>query len=131
MDWQRLSDAVISRRIELGYGTRQAFARATGITSRTIGDIEKYRKASYGQSTLAQIEQTLRWAPGSIRAVLAGGDPTPVAGLGGRSHQLAVEVDMLLRDDSRLTEKERQRLAIVVDAAIAPYRSRTDPPTRG
>ena len=37
-DWQRLADYVVARRVELGMRDRRAFAEATGVTERTLGN---------------------------------------------------------------------------------------------
>jgi hypothetical protein len=83
--WQRLGRALERRRGELGYGFRQRgrFTRERGggrISIKTISRLEKGERASYPQATLGAAETIYRWAPGSIEAVLRGGDP----------HQLAV-----------------------------------------
>jgi len=72
-DWQRLSDYVIARRVELGMRDRRAFAEVTGVTERTLGKLENGQRVS--PSTLAMVENHLGWAPGSCRRILAGGEP--------------------------------------------------------
>src|SRR6266700_1755721 len=62
-DWERLGDYVIARRIALGMRDRRALAAATGVTASTLGAVENH----------------LRWAPGSCRRVLAGGEPVSPA----------------------------------------------------
>ena len=37
-DWRRLADYVVARRVELGMRDRRAFAEATGVTERTLGN---------------------------------------------------------------------------------------------
>lgn len=75
MDWGRLAKAVIARRVELGATTRQALAESSGLSARTLSDIENARRTSYDPATLVRLEQALRWPPGSAQAVLAGDDP--------------------------------------------------------
>ena len=59
----------------LGFRNRTDFASSLQFTIRTLADIEHgVRKASAG--TYAILENTLGWAPGSIDAILAGGEPT-------------------------------------------------------
>ncbi|HEX3783697.1 MAG TPA: hypothetical protein VHX38_28880 [Pseudonocardiaceae bacterium] len=73
-DWVRLADYVINRRAELGYGGQEALADAAGFSVKTVTRIEGGTAVS--SSTLGKLERGLRWMPGSVRAVLAGGLPT-------------------------------------------------------
>lgn len=79
-EWQRLAELLTARRVELNdaWRTRQQFCRDTGAEYRIIHDLENAKRTNYSSSTLAIIERAYRWQPGSIRAVLDGGDPTPV-----------------------------------------------------
>jgi hypothetical protein len=71
---ERLGHHIVSRRVALGYRNRTDLADSLQFTVRTLSDIENgIRKASPG--TYAMLENKLGWAPGSIDAVLAGGDP--------------------------------------------------------
>jgi len=76
-DWERLGDYVVARRIALGMRDRRALAAVTGVTDRTLGKLENGRRVS--ASTLGAVENHLRWAPGSCRRVLAGGEPVSPA----------------------------------------------------
>jgi hypothetical protein len=70
----RLGHHVVSRRVALGYRTRTDLANSLKFTVRTLADIENgVRKASPG--TYAMLENKLGWAPGSVDAILAGGEP--------------------------------------------------------
>lgn len=83
--WERLGQLLINRRVELGYKTRAAFARAHNLKhDRGISDIENHARKNFSPSTIAAFEQQYEWEPGSIAAVLAGGDPTPRESAGGR-----------------------------------------------
>lgn len=79
-EWQRLAELLTARRVELNdaWRTRQQFCRDTGAEYRIVHDLENAKRTNYSGSTLALIERAYRWQPGSIRAVLDGGDPTPV-----------------------------------------------------
>lgn len=44
---------------------------------RTLSDLEGGRRDRYEAGTLAAVEATLGWKPGSISTVLGGGDPAP------------------------------------------------------
>ncbi|MGV2384200.1 MAG UNVERIFIED_CONTAM: helix-turn-helix transcriptional regulator [Thermobifida fusca] len=72
---ERLAQAVEARRGELGLSLREVAERA-GITGETLRAV---RRGSNEPSQLTKrgIERALRWAPGSVDAILAGGDPTP------------------------------------------------------
>jgi hypothetical protein len=70
----RLGHHIVSRRVALGYRNRTDFAKSLQFTVRTLSDIENgVRKASPG--TYAMLENKLAWAPGSIDAILSGGEP--------------------------------------------------------
>jgi hypothetical protein len=71
----RLARLVQARRVTLGMLTQGALSEATGISSRTIGRLE--RVGEIGPNAARRVEVALGWAPGSIDDVLAGGDPTP------------------------------------------------------
>jgi hypothetical protein len=71
---ERLGHHIVSRRVALGYRNRTDLANSLQFTVRTLSDIENgVRKASPG--TYAMLENKLGWAPGSIDAILAGGEP--------------------------------------------------------
>src|SRR5215470_9823939 len=71
---QRLGRHVVSRRVALGFRTRTELANSLMFTVRTLADIENgVRHASAG--TYAMLENKLGWAPGSVDAILAGGEP--------------------------------------------------------
>jgi hypothetical protein len=73
--WDRLAEYVVRRRVELGYKNRPALVANSSIGLRTLGDIETGRRTSYDRSTIAAIEDALRWRSGSVAAVLEGGEP--------------------------------------------------------
>jgi transcriptional regulator with XRE-family HTH domain len=75
-DWQRLADYVISARIAAGHETTRAFARATGITERTLGKLENAQPV--GPETLAVVAKTVGWTPDSPRRILGRGEPEPL-----------------------------------------------------
>lgn len=77
-DLVRLGQYVMSRRVALGHKHRVALANVLSITDRTLADIENgVREASGG--TYALLENKLGWKPGSVTAILGGGEPTEVA----------------------------------------------------
>lgn len=81
--WKRLGELLVARRVDLGHPRRLTWARdVLGLSNDRIqSDLENGRRSNYDNATLAQVEQQYQWAPGSIRAVLGGGDPTPIGGL--------------------------------------------------
>ncbi|HWF83049.1 MAG TPA: hypothetical protein VN695_20930 [Streptosporangiaceae bacterium] len=81
--WLRLGRVLERRRGELGYGFRQRdrFVRECGggrISVKTISRLEKGQRGSYPESTIGTIEAMYKWSPGSVEAVLAGGDPNVI-----------------------------------------------------
>lgn len=85
--WQpsakRAGDAVLRRREARGYKTRGQFAKATGLTIKTLGEIERGVRPSYNKSTYATLDRVLQWEPGTFEALLSGGgapetEPEPV-----------------------------------------------------
>lgn len=77
--WRRLGRLLVQRREDLGYRRAVGFVRANGLKHRRIiDDLEKGRRDNYFGSTLADAERLYGWMPGSIAAVLVGGDPTPI-----------------------------------------------------
>lgn len=78
-DWVRLGRAILNRRVELGYETREKFASNLGMSARLLGDVENAKRSSYGPATLVRVERALSWEPGSCHAILDGAEPTPLA----------------------------------------------------
>jgi hypothetical protein len=76
-DWNRLASFVVSARVAAGYKERRAFARAIGVTERTLGKLENGYSVS--APTLASVEQGVGWKPDSARRVLHGGEPDTVS----------------------------------------------------
>lgn len=65
--------------MELGGRNRSQWARELGATNdRIFSDLEAARRTNYEQDTYIWVEQCYQWTAGSIAAVLAGGDPTPL-----------------------------------------------------
>lgn len=81
--WLRLGNLLERRRGELGYGFRQRarFVRERGagrISVKTISRLEKGERDSYPESTIGTIEAMYQWSPGSVEAVLTGGEPNVI-----------------------------------------------------
>lgn len=130
-DWKRLAEHVIRRRVAIGYQHRRAFAAAIKVTDRTLSKLEEGEPV--GRNTLAAVEVGLRWKPGSMDAVLEGGEPTPaVEELDGSScsaERVAAnaarrldateylrEHSIFIEDGSRFSVEQLEALAAVVHA---------------
>ncbi len=73
-DWKRLAGYVRERRDELGL-TQEQVAAAGGPSTATLRLIETSAQSEYRAKSLRQLEDALRWRSGSVRAILAGGEP--------------------------------------------------------
>ena len=82
---------VSQRRGQLGYGYRQrgTFLRDSGVnlSVKTIARLERGERDAYPDATVSMIERIYRVQPGSIEAVLRGGELTPLAQDGGRRYE--------------------------------------------
>jgi transcriptional regulator with XRE-family HTH domain len=76
-DWTSVGVAVRAARTAR-WRRREDFARATGLSTRLISDLERGRRDNYSDETKALIENTLLWEPGSLDRVAAGGQPRQV-----------------------------------------------------
>lgn len=75
-NWQRLADAIVARRAELGLTQMQVATRGDFSLDR-VQALEGAKRTSYRAGTLAALERALDWAPGSVERILQGGDPSP------------------------------------------------------
>jgi transcriptional regulator with XRE-family HTH domain len=73
---ERLDEAMRQRRVQLGLSWED-IAAAADITS---AHLRRIRTGQYlpRDTTAAKLERAFRWSAGSIDAVLAGGEPTPL-----------------------------------------------------
>lgn len=121
MQWQKLAQAVIDRRVELGHRTREAFAEATGLSRRLLSDIERARRDNYDRVTFARLEQALEWRSGRVLDILRDDDPST----DDESYEVLVgEVARLLDRGSPLPTHERRWFAGVLDLLAGRYRRR-------
>jgi transcriptional regulator with XRE-family HTH domain len=72
---QRLDRLMDARRLELGLRWKR-LADDAGISQQTMLQLRKGHTVS--DLTITRAERALEWAPGSISAILDGGDPTPL-----------------------------------------------------
>lgn len=112
--WQRLGSRLMHRRIELGFRTRKDFQLAIGARNsgerRTVLDIENGNRENYAAATIAWIEHIYQWAPGSVEAVLSGGEPTPADETSHAARQVRQHVEESIRDDRVLTRRDKELL---------------------
>ncbi len=73
--WQRLGIKLTADRVRRGHRSLSALALATGLSQSTLDNLVHARKTSYDPATLAALEQTLGWKPGSVERVLNGLEP--------------------------------------------------------
>ena len=78
-DWQRLAALVSERRGDLGL-TQEEVRAAGGPSTATQRLIEGGHQSRYQPRILAALETGLKWQRGSVRRILAGGDPLPLPG---------------------------------------------------
>jgi transcriptional regulator with XRE-family HTH domain len=74
-EWKRLGQIVRAERVRLGYHSVANFAKAAGLSSTTVDNIENARKTSYRPDSVGALELALGWRSGSVELVLAGQDP--------------------------------------------------------
>lgn len=74
---KQLGEHVRAAREALGYRSRDAFADAANVGTRSIAAVERGEQA--GWKVLTAIERALRWPTGSISAYLEGNAGLPVA----------------------------------------------------
>lgn len=93
-DATRLSEAMERRRLELRMKWTQVAERAD-LSQAGLGAIRRGER-SPSPLTRARIEHALEWAPGSVDAILAGGDPiTSAAGVSDVVRELLAERNQL------------------------------------
>ena len=74
-NWSHLGGLVRERRTELGL-TQAELQSVGGPSPATLYLIEAGRRGSYRPQVLRRLERALGWRAGSVRRVLAGGQPT-------------------------------------------------------
>lgn len=128
-DWAALARAVTDRRVELGHRTLRSFAAASGLSTKTLGEIEGAKRSSYDRATLAQIEQALRWPAGTVVAVLRGANATEGAAVYVEEleaalnpqplHPLAAELNTVLGPGSPLSDDAKGTVSEWVHRVLA------------
>ena len=74
--YERLDAAISQRRLERGLSWGELAAQL-GVSESALRNIRRGRNEP-SELTARRIEDALRWEPGSVGAVLNGGDPTPI-----------------------------------------------------
>lgn len=76
--WARLAAAIRAAREAKGL-TQEALAELAGVAEGSVQNLEDpKRRPSRTPQSLAKVEPHIGWAPGSGRAVVYGGEPTPL-----------------------------------------------------
>lgn len=68
----RLGERIITERSRR-WRTREDFAKATGLSTRLLSDLETGRRSRYQPATLATVEAALGWSPGTCERLAQGG----------------------------------------------------------
>ena len=71
LNWEHLGDQVRRRRQVLGIKQNEI----PGVGTATMSHIENAKQDAYKDFVLAALERGLKWKPGSVDSVLAGGEP--------------------------------------------------------
>lgn len=100
-----LAAAVRTRREELDLSQLDVWQRG-GPSNTTLTEIENGRTSNLTRTTARKLDAALQWAPGSAKAVWAGGEPTPLA----REGMNYDELEAAVRNG---TADEAQRAAIL------------------
>lgn len=106
-DWARLAIAIRERREALGI-SRQQLADSAGVALETIKNLEGRRTPKRIPSSVPMVEQGLGWAPGSARAILAGGGPT----------EAPVEADVTFERNTETTDEAATWRSAVFEAFV-------------
>lgn len=127
----RVGRYVLNRRVALGYIHRIDLANDLPITDRTLADIEHgVREASPG--TYAVLENKLGWAPGSIDAVRAGGEPVEAQPVPAQRQQHQhQQQQQLSAATSQLETVPTEDLLLELRRRIVRDHSKWDGPDRG
>jgi transcriptional regulator with XRE-family HTH domain len=104
-----LARRVRARRVELGLSVRAA-AQAAEMDRNTWSYLEDGTKKT-AEFKYAGIERALQWEPGSVTAVLEGGEPTPITAPVETDDDEEIE---LVRGDKKLTPEMRERIIALI-----------------
>ncbi|MGC5027403.1 hypothetical protein ACLQ3K_21865 [Tsukamurella sp. DT100] len=114
MDWERLGNEVAARRVQLRL-TQQQVQERGGPSATKQRELENGRTSVLSASKRRDLERALDWQPGSVEAILDGGDPTP-ARLGEGLAAL-IPVGMDRREESLLLPSSKGNPEYIQQAA--------------
>lgn len=117
-DWERVSEAIVRRRMELNITIVQA-AKRVKMSPATWGEVENHEKTRYRADTLRKIALALEWPTDHLLNVLRSSPPDTeqriaileeaqaatsleISQLGGNLTQLARQVEQLVQRLDRL-----------------------------
>lgn len=66
----QLSDAIVRRRVEMGFRSGRALALEAGLDYRTVSRLESCRSDVVSRTTLAVLELTLHWPAGYLMGII-------------------------------------------------------------
>lgn len=104
---QRLSDAILRRRVELGIRSARSLGEETGLDYRTITGLEGARRDQVSRTTLAVLEMHLQWPAGYLSALLKQ-----------EGWRKSVELQVPSNADERDVEQARRIAQASFDAAL-------------
>lgn len=116
-EWSRLATLLLHRRVQLGFPNRARFVRDRDLTqsqARVLLDMERGNRRNFSDATKAVMEQAYKWTPGSIDAVLAGGDPTPVQPIKVQELSTSAGVRVVAAGIETLTDPDEVRATIEI-----------------
>lgn len=113
--WKRVGEHLVARRVELGHPRRASFLRSKNAVKfeRIAGDLEGAVRDNYDPGSLATAEHLYEWRTGSIRAIRAGGEPSPLPGSPGDTPSSVsgvrkTETVKMQRDETSLRDAVRE-----------------------
>ena len=100
-DWPRLAAAIKAAREARGM-TQVELADAAGVVETTVQNLEDENR-TYARTppSLKHIERALGWAPGSVTAVLEGGEPTSMPESSQEAPDMAEGMPLLMSSELR------------------------------
>lgn len=90
--------------------TRKQLADTSGLTVKTLGEIERADRTSYDPATLAIVERALQWSAGTIAGMRDDGRPPSVFAAPAEGFTVGRALDALVHPSSDLSERDRQAI---------------------
>lgn len=126
---RRLGERISGARARLRL-TQQELADRIGVSVKTVNNLEAGRTGPPRPANRALLEDALGWAPGSVRAILDGGEPTVTAtnpqpavenrrsAVGGDGDGVEDEILFRLPVPPGTSPQERRRLQRIAEASV-------------